>query len=150
MLQKWLEDAKPPKWLWRSIAAIVLGGQVATRILKGASPTAIRLTLSPRQLSWNLMDRSPDGSCLSLPDHMRIKHHAALSSPRSEAVPRSPPDSSAGKIHWRNTYEQLKLVGPRSMGVALLTAGFVGMVFTIQVPITSLPKVQLLQTSSSS
>ena len=39
----------------------------------------------------------------------------------------------AGKIHWRNTYEQLKLVGPKSMGVALLTAGFVGMVFTIQV-----------------
>jgi len=28
--------------------------------------------------------------------------------------------------------EQLKLVGPRSLGVALLTAGFVGMVFTIQ------------------
>lgn len=29
--------------------------------------------------------------------------------------------------------EQLKLVGPKSLGVALLTAGFVGMVFTIQV-----------------
>lgn len=41
--------------------------------------------------------------------------------------------SAAGKIHWRNTYEQLKLVGPKSLGVALLTAGFVGMVFTIQV-----------------
>lgn len=39
----------------------------------------------------------------------------------------------AGKIHWRNTMEQLKLVGPSSLGVALLTAGFVGMVFTIQV-----------------
>ena len=45
----------------------------------------------------------------------------------------STPDHPAGKIHWRNTYEQLKLVGPKSMGVALLTAGFVGMVFTIQV-----------------
>ena len=33
----------------------------------------------------------------------------------------------------RNTAEQLKLVGPRSLGVSLLTAGFVGMVFTIQV-----------------
>jgi ABC-type transporter Mla maintaining outer membrane lipid asymmetry permease subunit MlaE len=33
----------------------------------------------------------------------------------------------------KNTLEQLKLVGPRSLGVALLTAGFVGMVFTIQV-----------------
>lgn len=38
-----------------------------------------------------------------------------------------------GKIHWRNFLDQLKLVGPRSLGVALLTAGFVGMVFTIQV-----------------
>ena len=38
-----------------------------------------------------------------------------------------------GKIHWRNTREQLSLVGPRSLGVALLTASFVGMVFTIQV-----------------
>jgi hypothetical protein len=40
---------------------------------------------------------------------------------------------AAGKIHWRNTREQLSLVGPRSLGVALLTASFVGMVFTIQV-----------------
>lgn len=39
----------------------------------------------------------------------------------------------AGKVHVRNTAEQLKLVGPRSLGVSLLTAGFVGMVFTIQV-----------------
>jgi ABC-type transporter Mla maintaining outer membrane lipid asymmetry permease subunit MlaE len=38
-----------------------------------------------------------------------------------------------GKIHWRNTRDQLQLVGPKSLGVALLTAGFVGMVFTIQV-----------------
>ena len=39
---------------------------------------------------------------------------------------------SAGMVHRRNTLEQLKLVGPRSLGVALLTASFVGMVFTIQ------------------
>lgn len=38
-----------------------------------------------------------------------------------------------GNVHWRNTLEQLKLVGPKSLGVSLLTAGFVGMVFTIQV-----------------
>jgi len=37
-----------------------------------------------------------------------------------------------GKVHVRNTAEQMKLVGPRSLGVSLLTAGFVGMVFTIQ------------------
>ena len=37
-----------------------------------------------------------------------------------------------GKIHWKNTVDQLLLVGPRSLGVALLTSSFVGMVFTIQ------------------
>lgn len=44
-----------------------------------------------------------------------------------------PAAAAAGKIHWRNTKDQLLLVGPKSLGVALLTAGFVGMVFTIQV-----------------
>ena len=38
-----------------------------------------------------------------------------------------------GRIHVRNTFQQLELVGPRSLGVSLLTASFVGMVFTIQV-----------------
>jgi hypothetical protein len=45
----------------------------------------------------------------------------------------APPASFIGKIHLRNTRDQLQLVGPKSLGVALLTAGFVGMVFTIQV-----------------
>jgi len=44
--------------------------------------------------------------------------------------------SCAGKLHWRNTKEQLALVGPSSLGVSLLTAAFVGMVFTIQVCLT--------------
>jgi hypothetical protein len=38
----------------------------------------------------------------------------------------------AGKIHWRNTLEQLDVVGPKSLGVCLLTSAFIGMVFTIQ------------------
>ncbi|MBD2327654.1 MlaE family lipid ABC transporter permease subunit [Alkalinema sp. FACHB-956] len=38
-----------------------------------------------------------------------------------------------GKIHRRNTLEQMVLVGPESLTIALLTASFVGMVFTIQV-----------------
>lgn len=38
-----------------------------------------------------------------------------------------------GKIHRRNTLEQMAFVGPDSMFIALLTASFVGMVFTIQV-----------------
>lgn len=39
----------------------------------------------------------------------------------------------AGKIHRRNTLEQMAVVGPDSLLIALLTASFVGMVFTIQV-----------------
>lgn len=38
-----------------------------------------------------------------------------------------------GKIHRRNTLEQLAIVGPDSLFIALLTAVFVGAVFTIQV-----------------
>lgn len=62
---------KAPKWLLRTIACLILTGQVIKRLLMG-------------------------------------------------------------KLHVRNTIDQLKLVGPKSLGVALLTAGFVGMVFTIQ------------------
>lgn len=43
-----------------------------------------------------------------------------------------PDKPTPGKIHWRNTLEQLNLVGPRSLGVCLLTSFFLGMVFTIQ------------------
>jgi phospholipid/cholesterol/gamma-HCH transport system permease protein len=39
----------------------------------------------------------------------------------------------AGKIHRRNTLDQMAAVGPESLMIALLTASFVGMVFTIQV-----------------
>ena len=38
-----------------------------------------------------------------------------------------------GKINRRNTIAQMIVVGPDSLGIALLTATFVGMVFTIQV-----------------
>ena len=37
------------------------------------------------------------------------------------------------KIHRRNTLEQMAAVGPESLVITLVTAGFVGMVFTIQV-----------------
>ena len=37
------------------------------------------------------------------------------------------------KIHRRNTIEQMATVGPESLMIALVTASFVGMVFTIQV-----------------
>ena len=37
------------------------------------------------------------------------------------------------KIHRRNTMEQMAAVGPDSLWIALVTAAFVGMVFTIQV-----------------
>lgn len=38
-----------------------------------------------------------------------------------------------GKIHQRNTLDQMAAVGPESLLIALVTAAFVGMVFTIQV-----------------
>lgn len=38
-----------------------------------------------------------------------------------------------GKIHRRNTVEQMIVVGPDSLLIALLTSGFIGMVFTIEV-----------------
>ncbi|KAL5717677.1 Protein TRIGALACTOSYLDIACYLGLYCEROL 1 [Ranunculus cassubicifolius] len=37
-----------------------------------------------------------------------------------------------GNIHRKNTLEQLERVGPKSVGVCILTATFVGMAFTIQ------------------
>lgn len=39
----------------------------------------------------------------------------------------------SGKIHRRNTLDQMVAVGPESLLIALITAAFVGMVFTIQV-----------------
>lgn len=39
----------------------------------------------------------------------------------------------AGKVHRRNVLEQMAVVGPGSLLIALLTAATVGMVFTIQV-----------------
>ena len=39
----------------------------------------------------------------------------------------------AGKIHRRNTLEQMAAVGPESLLIALVTSTFIGMVFTIQV-----------------
>ena len=38
-----------------------------------------------------------------------------------------------GKINRRNTLEQMSIVGPDSLAIALITAAFVGAVFTIQV-----------------
>ncbi|MCO5578603.1 hypothetical protein L7F22_032447 [Adiantum nelumboides] len=37
-----------------------------------------------------------------------------------------------GRVHLRNTLQQLESVGPHSLGVCLLTGSFVGMAFTIQ------------------
>ena len=39
----------------------------------------------------------------------------------------------AGKIHRRNTLDQMAMVGPESLPIALITAAFVGAVFTVQV-----------------
>ena len=39
----------------------------------------------------------------------------------------------SGKINRRNTLEQMAVVGPASLTIALITSGFIGAVFTIQV-----------------
>ncbi|HBE16050.1 MAG TPA: ABC transporter permease [Cyanobacteria bacterium UBA11149] len=39
----------------------------------------------------------------------------------------------SGKINHRNTLEQMAVVGPASLTIALITSGFIGAVFTIQV-----------------
>ena len=70
-LMAWLFNARAPKYAWRTLSALILGGEVMVRILQG-------------------------------------------------------------KIHYRNTLDQLNVVGPKSLGVCLLTSAFVGMVFTIQ------------------
>ena len=38
-----------------------------------------------------------------------------------------------GRIHCRNTIEQMNSVGPESISIAVVTAAFVGMVYTIQI-----------------
>ncbi|MEB3159882.1 MAG: MlaE family lipid ABC transporter permease subunit [Synechocystis sp.] len=38
-----------------------------------------------------------------------------------------------GRIHRRNTIEQMNSVGPASISIAVVTAAFVGMVYTIQI-----------------
>ena len=40
VLSTWFRRAKPAKWMWRSLAAVVLGGQCATRILRGGARLA--------------------------------------------------------------------------------------------------------------
>jgi ABC-type transport system involved in resistance to organic solvents, permease component len=37
------------------------------------------------------------------------------------------------RLHWRNTKEQMSVVGTDSLLITLVTASFVGAVFTIQV-----------------
>lgn len=39
----------------------------------------------------------------------------------------------SGRIHRHNLLEQMAFVGPSSLVISLITAAFVGMVFTIQV-----------------
>eukprot|EP00899_Mesostigma_viride_P013212 jgi/Mesvir1/21892/Mv01961-RA.1 len=70
-LLQFISDWKPPKYLWRGLAAFILAGQVVIRTLQG-------------------------------------------------------------RVHWRNTLNEIARMGPDSLGVCLLTASFVGMVFTIQ------------------
>ena len=42
----WLNSSSPPKWLWRTISALILGGQVMTRMLQGGQPSRLCLPCS--------------------------------------------------------------------------------------------------------
>lgn len=66
-----VEGWEPPRWVWRTVATLVLTGQVVSRLV-------------------------------------------------------------ARRVHMPNLQEQIKQVGPSTLGVTLLTSAFVGMVFTIQ------------------
>ena len=46
-LVDWINARDPPKWLWRSVAALVLGGQVLTRVLQGVPPPTFRADRGP-------------------------------------------------------------------------------------------------------
>jgi hypothetical protein len=48
----WLNSSSPPKWLWRTISALILGGQVMTRMLQGGHP-------SRPQLPWPNLPAEP-------------------------------------------------------------------------------------------
>lgn len=153
---EWLCSIKPPKSLWRTIAAVVLGGQALVRILQGKQTRLHRVATRllgggrkgtcwlPRCPSLRLRPGRPRRRglpvstlcCRHLPPNGSLLAPPILLPP----APPKPTCSSclrpdpllAGKIHWKNTLDQLNMVGPRSLGVCLLTAAFVGMVFTIQ------------------
>jgi hypothetical protein len=155
---------RPPKSLWRTVGALVLGGQALVRILQGElvrsggrgwplPPPLLSMAVNAR---GSLPSTPPCSlalwSALLLPFHrlsqslpplacchpcQPLPHRRHLTCPNFFSILRPRPLLlssllTAGKIHWKNTTEQLDMVGPRSLGVCLLTAAFVGMVFTIQ------------------
>ncbi|GMY14745.1 protein TRIGALACTOSYLDIACYLGLYCEROL 1, chloroplastic isoform X2 [Fagus crenata] len=73
-----------------------------------------------------------DDGCPSVPVLEEDTNHAPSPEARTLLSKWSPPRTIKGKVHWRNTLQQLERVGPRSVGVCLLTSAFVGMAFTIQ------------------
>ena len=123
-LLRLLDTLAPPRWLWRTVGALAMGGQVLWRITQGA-----------RVLVWRRSAWAGRRAGVAKPPPSTRQAHRGVKV--GDGAPHPPHPSHPthplpGKIHWRNTAEQLRLVGPRSLGVSLLTAGFVGMVFTIQ------------------
>lgn len=55
-LLDWVDSFKPPKYLWRSLAALVLGGEVMVRILQGESLPQCTVQCAP--LLWEQMPRA--------------------------------------------------------------------------------------------
>lgn len=149
VLQTWWQTLAPPRWLWRTSAACVLGGQAIWRIATGDPPLAhhashspvceiFRISLTDSSMMSATGNHRPAHNRLKIPSqpaphggHHLCVHIGSYSAMKGSALDLEPP-VFAGKAHFRNTIEQLKLVGPNSLGVAMLTSSFVGMVFTIQ------------------
>lgn len=121
-------------------------------LTSGARLYSFRLPPRPtRQTRTFVVPSTDDGHpSISAPEEDTNTNHAPISEAETFLSRWSPPRylwrglsvlvlagqviirSLKGKIHWKNTLQQLERVGPKSVGVCLLTSAFVGMAFSIQ------------------
>ena len=92
----WINARDPPKWLWRSVAALVLGGQVLTRVLQGAPA---------RVLHWGFpLGSDVYGMCKGAPQGRRSR-------PAVRLISKSHPQSCM--TQRRKHYAPVTAMGPR-------------------------------------
>ncbi|PQP98783.1 protein TRIGALACTOSYLDIACYLGLYCEROL 1 chloroplastic [Prunus yedoensis var. nudiflora] len=108
---------------------IPYSSQLGRKVLLTGRPRTCKFLMPKQQTRLFAVPNTDDGhpSVSVLEDSNT--NHAPNSELETVLRKWSPP---RGKVHWRNTLQQLKRVGPNSVGVCLLTSAFVGMAFTIQ------------------